>query len=536
MKTLNKLSILALTSILVLSSCETTELDLTSNPNALNPSQASADLFINKVQVDFAYFVNAMSGVGSRLVRINQLSGDRLYADAYGPGSFSGVWQTAYQGMMEDIRVMNTIAAESGLTYYIGMGEVIQAYTLLTLVDFFGDIPWSEALQGSENLNPGLDSGQSVYNVALNLLDSAISNFSSGGASPQYDMYYGGNATNWIKAANSIKKKAYLNLGEYANYRSITNYITNSSADFQFQWGDNEVNPDTRHPMYRSSYSNTGAGVYQSNWLMNRLMIGRNGQRDPRINYLFYRQVALTPGKDGPTDEVSLECSVDGYYIEPHRVAYGVYCSLPEGYWGRDHGNDDGIPPDGFKRTIAGIYPAGGAFDDESYQSLGPGDGEKGVGITPIILNSWMHFMNAEVAVMTNDTPAITTQTLAGIRSSLNKVDDSSGAPEMSAASIDSYITNFASEWTAAGTLGGKLELWAEEFWIASQGGGIENYNSYRRNGYPQNLQPMQEPNPGTFPSSMWYPQNLAANNSNVSQKNDVAGKVFWNTNGPTVD
>ena len=47
MKTLNKLSILALTSILVLSSCETTELDLTTNPNALNPSQASADLFIN---------------------------------------------------------------------------------------------------------------------------------------------------------------------------------------------------------------------------------------------------------------------------------------------------------------------------------------------------------------------------------------------------------------------------------------------------------------------------------------------------------
>ena len=61
--------------------------------------------------------------------------------------------------------------------------------------------------------------------------------------------------------------------------------------------------------MYRSSYSNTGAGVYQSNWLMNRMMIGRNGMRDPRINYLFYRQVAQTPGKDGPVDEVSLECS-----------------------------------------------------------------------------------------------------------------------------------------------------------------------------------------------------------------------------------
>ena len=74
---------------------------------------------------------------------------------------------------MEDIRVMNGLAAESGLTYYIGMGEVMQAYTLLTLVDFFGDVPYSEALLGAENLNPALDSGQSVYNAALALLDSA---------------------------------------------------------------------------------------------------------------------------------------------------------------------------------------------------------------------------------------------------------------------------------------------------------------------------------------------------------------------------
>ena len=71
MKTLNKISILALTSLLVLSSCETTELDLTSNPNALSPAQASADLFINEIQVDFAYMVNGLSGVGSRLTRIN---------------------------------------------------------------------------------------------------------------------------------------------------------------------------------------------------------------------------------------------------------------------------------------------------------------------------------------------------------------------------------------------------------------------------------------------------------------------------------
>jgi hypothetical protein len=146
MKTLNKISIIALTSLLVLSSCETTELDLTSNPNALSPAQASADLFMNEIQVDFAYMVNGLNGVGSRLTRINQLGGERLYRDAYSPNSFSGVWSQAYQQIMEDIRVMNALAAESGLTYYIAMGEVMQAYTLLTLVDYFGDVPYTEAL------------------------------------------------------------------------------------------------------------------------------------------------------------------------------------------------------------------------------------------------------------------------------------------------------------------------------------------------------------------------------------------------------
>ena len=76
---------------------------------------------------------------------------------------------------------MNIQAADNGLTYHIGMGQVMQAYILLTLVDYFGDVPYTEALLGAENLNPAADSGQSVYNSALGLLDAAISNFNSGG-------------------------------------------------------------------------------------------------------------------------------------------------------------------------------------------------------------------------------------------------------------------------------------------------------------------------------------------------------------------
>ena len=88
----------------------------------------------------------------------------------------------------------------------------------------------------------------------------------------------------------------------------------------------------------------------------------------------------------------------------------------------------------------------------------------------------------------------------------------------------------------SASSLDAKLELWAEEFWISQLGNGIDAYNSYRRNGYPKNLQPTVEPSPGPFPMSMWFPQNYAANNSNVTQKSDLTSRVFWNTNGPQVD
>ena len=43
-------------------------------------------------------------------------------------------------------------------------------------------------------------------------------------------------------------------------------------------------------------------------------------------------------------------------------------------------------------------------------------------------------------------------------------------------------------------------------------------------------VQPNIEPNPGAFPVSMWYPNNYTARNSNASQKSDLTGKVFWNT------
>ena len=539
MKNSKNILTLFLCVLFTLVSCDTLELDLTENPNALSPNQADAGFFLNSIQIDFAFWVSSMGDRGGELTRINYMSG-RTYNNVYSPDSWNGVWSSAYRGMLEDIRLMNILADEAGLTYHRGMGKVFQAYILLTLVDYFGDIPYTEALQGAEAiLNPVSDSGESVYNAAISTLESAISDFNSGGPVPSNDYYYQGDADKWIKAANSIKKKALLNLGDFSNYNSITNYIVNPSDDFQFVWGTSPATPDTRHPLYRSNYTSTGGGEYMSNWLMFNMINGHAGNSDPRINYYFYRQVDNTPGFDSSADEEVLECGLPGYYVPPQlRGSDTPFCaptnssSKPaNGYWGRDHGNDNGIPPDGFKRTLRGIYPAGGAFDDESFEGKVDGDGQGGFGITPILLSSWMHFMNAEVNVNTGGDP--TYETLIALEQALIKTDDL-GGPELSDEDVSNYIAAFTSDWNASTSTEEKLDMWATEFFISLTGNGIDAYNSYRRNGYPRSLQPNIEPDPGQFPLIQYYPANYVNTNKNADQRSSKTERVFWNSNGPT--
>ena len=323
----------------------------------------------------------------------------------------------------------------------------------------------------------------------------------------------GGDADKWIKAANSIKKKALLNLGDFVGYNAITNYISSPTDDFQFIWGRNPATPDTRHPLYRSNYTSTGGGEYMSNWLMFNMINGHAGNSDPRINYYFYRQVDNTPGFDSAADEEVLECGLPGYYVPPQlRGDNSPFCaptnsaSKPaNGYWGRDHGNDNGIPPDGFKRTLRGVYPAGGAFDDSSFAGKVDGDGFGGAGITPIMLSSWMHYMNAEVAVNNGGDP--TNETLTALEQALYKTDDL-GGPALTSDDVSNYIAAFTSDWNSASSLADKLDMWATEFFISLTGNGIDAYNSYRRNGFPRSLQPNIEPDPGQFPLSQYYPAN----------------------------
>ena len=550
----NLIKMLVLCGGLFFASCETTELDLTVNPNALAPAQADPDFYLNAIQINFAYLTENNGRTAGQLARVDYMSG-RDYQNAYSPDGFDSRWSSAYQTIMLDIVELNKIADETGLVHHKGMGQVMQAHILMTLVDFFGDIPYTEAFQGAGNLNPVADSGASVYAVAIGLLDSAIANFNADAlGEPALDMYYGGDWAAWTKAANTMKMKAYMTTrlvdgSAVSKFNAIVasgNYISSNADDMQFQWGTNAVQPDSRHPRYRASYTSTGGGRYMSNSLMNYMRGGPDGGYqigngvfigDPRIMFYFNRQTSSTPGIGGADpDEEVLECGLQN--APPHYAGY-VFCGNPQGWWGRDHGNDNGIPPDGFLRTLAGVYPAGGKLDDWSYGGQQDGDGFGGNGITPIMLASWTDFMIGELELVGGNEAAAKNSMFAGMQKSMNKVltfkeptARFTGIMDFYFGGIDQVISDFyartSDEWDDATD---KMNVLGMQYFVAQFGNGLDAYNFYRRTGYPTTLQPNIEPNPGGFIRSFFYPANHANTNQNISQKDGVTDQVFWDTN-----
>ena len=515
-----------------LNSCETTELEILESPNALTPPQADINFFLNSIQINAAGFFEGVTEEGMELTRILHMFGP-TYDNAYGPAQLDGPYTTAYAGILADIREMTPLAEERGFYTHIAMAEIIEAYTMVTLVDYLGDVPYSEAIQGLANENPKLDSGQSIYDAMFDKLDSAIANLNrDSNEEPDNDLYYNGDKGKWIRLANTLKLKMLLqtrlvNNSAASEINSIIaegNYIVSSDQDFVFQYSNTDANPDSRHPIFSRNFD-AGVTDYQSNSYMFEFL----NNDDPRRRYYFYRN-----RPNASSDPNALPCIVE---TKPaHYPADAVFCTAGAGYNGRDHANNDGIPPDEGDRTDWGVYPVGGRFDDSSFEGTNERDtGTQGAGISPIMLASYVQFMLAEAALEIGTTGDARTYLEAGIRESISKVvnfrpdlTDPTLAP--SVADINDYVDNVLADYDASASNDDRLEIIVGEYFKALFGNGIEAYNTYRRTGKPGDLQPTLLAEPGIFVRSFLYPSVLVDRNSNVQQKADQTVPVFWDT------
>jgi len=520
--------------------------ELLDNPNAVTTTTASPDFLLNRIQLDYQSLWFGISDRGARLTRIiNQ--GSALYEAAYTPNSTNGTWSNAYANILADINFLLPLAEASNLQRHLGIAKTIKAMVLMDLVDTYGDVPYSEAIKGSENFSPKVDPGASVYAAALVLLNEANGHFTvASSAGTPNDYYYNRNYTRWNKLVNTMKLKYFLNtrlVDANASRTGINALIAGGALlangeDFIFRFGTTNADPDSRHPKFAGQYTN-GGGDYQSTDFMHHLTVEK-GFDDPRTRYYIYRQVLTN------TTSVDEQECISQIAPPQYLVGQFPYCNPAgnRGFWGRDHLDPDGIPPDGLKRTAYGPFPSGGRFDNDSGAPVNNINlGMRGAGLHPIMLASYVDFMLAESALTLGTTGDPKTLLLSGIQKHMNyvrafavagaeaSVITAFEAPAAYTARVNNYLAFVGNQYDAQVNNDKKLNVIGREYWLSLFGNGLEAFNMYRRTGKPERMQPALEERPGPFVRSFLYPNNYMVTNTKAVQKQNLAQQVFWDKN-----
>lgn len=531
------LNLLLVLGLVGMSACDFD--DLLDSPNDVTADSADANFLLNRIQTDFALWFNDNSFRGQTVTRMLNQDSD-TYEIAHQAVDQNATWQDAYSKILIDINTVKGLAEDRGFRRHLGIAKVLEAYTWMQLVDIFGNVPFSEAFDAS-NFNPKIDQGSDVYKAAFNLLESAQADFSATSVGSPNDFFYGGNATKWTRLINTLKLRYYLNLRltDAAGSKSAIdaliaedNFIK-AGDDFVFSYGRSATDPDSRHRNFAVQFPN-GGGDYQSTFFMWHLT-EEKGLDDPRARYYFFRQVG-----ENPTNISEARCL--GEFVPAHYPTGMPWC-MPgmRGYWGRDHLDPQGIPPDGNKRTLHGLYPAGASFDTGTPVSLTASNtGNGGAGIDPIMLTAFVDFMLAESALTLGTAGDPKALMMSGITKHINYVRswslgtaeagkiNAAGSQANFDAARDAYLAAVDADYDAETD---KLNIIAREYWISLFGNGNEAYNLYRRTGRPNNMQPGQIPAFGKFPRTFFYPDNHVNRNANAQQKPNHDVTVFWDNN-----
>jgi hypothetical protein len=130
-----------------------------------------------------------------------------------------GFWNALYNGAMEDYTQI--LAQSAGEPNIIGPTLTMRAFLLEEMTDLWGDIPFTEANKGSENLTPKYDSQQVIYDSLFASLTKAATTMNATdvallAADPVYGQGAGvtiaTQTAKWVKLANSLHARAALRI------------------------------------------------------------------------------------------------------------------------------------------------------------------------------------------------------------------------------------------------------------------------------------------------------------------------------------
>ncbi|MBJ7879607.1 SusD/RagB family nutrient-binding outer membrane lipoprotein [Gelidibacter salicanalis] len=127
-----------------------------------------------------------------------------------GPGS-NTIWEFGfYTGAMRDADDIIKRATETGAFNTRGIAKIYMAINLGMATNVWGNVPYSEAFLGEENLLPKYDDQEEIYKTLQVLLSGAIEDLNAEDPAGIRGSLISGDNQKWIKAAHGLKARFYI--------------------------------------------------------------------------------------------------------------------------------------------------------------------------------------------------------------------------------------------------------------------------------------------------------------------------------------
>ena len=254
--------IVAITALVTLWSCMTEEKYERYNRDPKNPTQVASDFLFTAATVSLGDEL-ASPNVNNTLYRfLGQYFTATTYLDE--PNyDFTArqnpdqVWSEIYRDVLLDINDAKAIVSaneeleQSEIDARLGQLEVIEVYAWSILVDSFGDIPYSQALQAEEFPLPEYDDDSAIYEDLISRLQANASMLAAGQGYTSADVVFGGDMDNWAKFNNSLLLRLGMRLSD------VNPSLSQSTVEAAYNGGVFMSNSESATIVYQGSDPNT---------------------------------------------------------------------------------------------------------------------------------------------------------------------------------------------------------------------------------------------------------------------------------------
>ncbi|HEY9185431.1 MAG TPA: SusD/RagB family nutrient-binding outer membrane lipoprotein [Salegentibacter sp.] len=239
-------------------SCQTDEQYEDLNRDPKNPTDVAADFLFTSASVNLAdqlaspnVNLNISRFIAQYLTATTYL--DEPNYDLNNRNIPQNHWSILYRNVLFNLKdAKERVQANESLSAgqksaRVGQIEVLEVYAWQILVDSFGDIPYTEALNGKDNSLPAYDDAATIYNDLLSRLETAHSNLGAGQGFSGSDVIYHGDMSKWQKFANSLQVRLAARTDNWGEVEeAVSRGVFDSNADnatMEYQSSPPNTNP-----------------------------------------------------------------------------------------------------------------------------------------------------------------------------------------------------------------------------------------------------------------------------------------------------